>query len=192
MSLYERIGQIASLSFVSSLFIGMTLLFFAVFNDYIYVETYNAVMVIEEKGVIGGWVSQLMLNLQETIIFGIPGLIDILWGIIFLFFVITYLSGAYFTKREGYFSSIALMVYGIMIILFIMTIFTTLSTWFKEEFINVLLPNLAYATPFFNLYLQHIGVVNITLIVIGIILNFVDFDIAGFNIRKQKEEAEVM
>lgn len=185
--LFENTGKLLGLSFVSVIFIGLGLFFYALFNDYIYYQLNLIVLELQGLGLIGSWVDTLMNNYQDTILFLIPNILDLLWVLVFVLFVISFLRSAYYSKREGYFSALGFLTFGIMIILFILSIFVTLTEWFQNEFIAKLMPTLVYATPFFNLYLDNIGLVNTILIVIAIILNFVDLDFANFNNRKEKE-----
>lgn len=186
-NLYENTGKLVSLSFISTLFIGFGLFFYAIFNDYLYYYLNQAVVSLESNGLIGSWVNTLMESMQDNILVLIPNTLDLLWVLAFLLFVIGFLSSAYYTKREGYFSALAFLTYGIMSVLFILGIFTTLSTWFQTEFIGKVMPNLVYTTPFFNLYLANVGLISTLLIALAIILNFVDFELTRFNIRKDAE-----
>lgn len=185
--LYENTGKLLGLAFFSSLFIGMTLFFYAVFNDYVMFSVYEVVQTMEASGVIGSWVATMIVFFQETILFLIPNILDILWAMIFLLFAFNFLQSAYFAKREGYFSALSFLTFGIMVLLFVLSIFITLAQWFQIEFVARVLPTLAYATPLFSFYLSNIGIINTLLIAIAIILNFIDLDISSFRFRKEKE-----
>ena len=186
--LYENTGQLVGLSFFSTIAIGMGLFFYAVFNDYVYYYLNQAVIQLQNTGMLGSWVNDLMNTLQDTVLVLIPNLIDLLWVVTFIIFTFNFLKSAYFSKREGYFSALGFLTFGIMVILFVLSIFVELSTWFQTEFIAKVMPTLLYLTPFFSLYLQNIGLVNTALIFLAIILNFVDLNLTNFNIRKQQEK----
>jgi len=186
--LYENTGQLVGLSFFSTIAIGMGLFFYAVFNDYVYYYLNQAVIQLQNTGMLGSWVNDLMNTLQDTVLVLIPNLIDLLWVVTFIIFTFNFLKSAYFSKREGYFSALGFLTFGIMVILFVLSIFVELSTWFQTEFIAKVMPTLLYSTPFFSLYLQNIGLVNTALIFLAIILNFVDLNLTNFNIRKQQEQ----
>lgn len=186
--LYKNTGQLVTLSFISSILIGLALFFYAVFNDYVYYNLNLAVVSLEDSGLIGGWVNTMMENFQDTILVLIPNTLDLLWVIVFILFAFNFLRSAYFAKREGYLSALSFLTFGIMTILFIMSIFVTLSTWFQTEFVAKLMPTLVYSTPFFSMYLQNIGLVNVILIALAIILNFVDLEMSRFKFRKEAEK----
>jgi len=145
--IFENTGKLVSLSFISSLMIGLGLFFYAIFNDYIYYNLNLVVTTLESNGLLGAWVG-----------------------------------------REGYLSALAFLTYGIMLVLFILSIFVTLSTWFQTEFIARVMPTLIYSTPLFSLYLNNVGLVNTAIIVIAIVLNFVDLELARFKFRKEPEQ----
>ena len=185
--LYENTGTLIGISFFSSIMIGMSLFFYAVFNDYVYYQLNQVVLTLENMGLLGAWVNTLMETLQDTVLVLIPNLLDLLWVITFIVFAFGFLQSAYFAKREGYLSALSFLTFGIMVVLFIMAIFVTLSDWFATEFIAKVMPTLLYSTPFFSLYLNNIGLINTTLIFLAIILNFVDLELAKFNFRKSND-----
>lgn len=187
--LYSNTGQLVGLSFFSMISIGIGLFFYAVFNDYVYYYLNQTVIQLQNLGMLGAWVNALMESYQDTILVLIPNTLDLLWVATFILFAWGFLQSAYYTKREGYLSALSFLTFGIMIILFVMGIFTTLSTWFQTEFIAKVMPTLVYATPFFSLYIQNVGLVNTVLICLAIILNFVDLDLTNFNLRKQQDQA---
>lgn len=187
-TLYKNTGQLVGLSFLSMISVGMGLFFYAVFNDYVYYYLNLAVVQLQSLGLIGAWVNALMENYQDTILVLIPNALDLLWVATFILFAWGFLQSAYYTKREGYLSALSFLTFGIMVVLFVMSIFTTLSDWFQTEFIAKLMPTLVYATPFFSLYLQNVGLVNTILICLAVILNFVDLDLSSFNMRKDKDQ----
>ena len=185
--MYKGIGQITTIAFFSSLIMGLLLFFYSVFTDYMYYPLYEAVSLMQNVGVIGSWVATLMNTLQNDILFKIPTFVDILWLIGFIIFTITFIQASYFTKREGYFSTLAFLTFGIMAVLFVSGIFIQLGDWFTQEFTLAVIPNLAYATPFFTLYLNNAFYINLILIILGVIANFIDLDTINFNQRKEKE-----
>lgn len=186
--LYENTGQLVGLSFFSSIMIGIALFFYAVFNDYVYYNLNQAVLLLQNSGIIGTWVNDLMVTLQSTVLVLIPNLLDLLWVVTFIIFSFSFLKSAYYAKREGYLSALSFLTFGIMVVLFVMGIFVTLSEWFQAEFIAKLMPTLLYSTPFFSMYLNNIGLINTSLIFLAIVLNFVDLELAKFNFRKQNDQ----
>jgi hypothetical protein len=186
-NLYENVGNLVALSFISSISIGLGLFFYAVFNDYVYYNLNIAVTTLESSGLIGEWVNAMMESFQNTILVLLPNTLDLLWAGTFLLFVYSFFQASYYAKREGYFGVLGFMTFGIMGVLFILGIFETLTNWFQTEFIAKVIPTLIYSTPLFNLYISNLGLVNLSIIAIAVVLNFVDLDINKFNFRKNKE-----
>ena len=177
----------ASLCFISSIFVGTGLIIYAVFNDYVFYEIAQVSAELVNQGLMSSLFQNFIEGLQGNILVLIPSTIDWLWATAFVGFVITFLHTSYLSKRETYFSFLKFTTFTIMLILFGMSIFTTLSTWFNDEIINKLMPNLIYATPFFSLYLDNLALVNLIVIGIAIVLNFVDMDLTRFKFRKNAD-----
>ena len=64
----------------------------------------------------------------------------------------------------------------------------SLSAYSQEEFIAKVMPPLLYTTPLFSLYLNNIGLVNTSLIILAIVLNFVDLELSRFRFRKNPDQ----
>lgn len=185
--LYENSKILISLSFASSIAIGMGLFLYSIFTDYLLYELNVVVVALQDANLIGPWVNTFFETFQNDVLVLIPTALDLLWLLGFVTFTIAFLRSAYYTKREGYLSALGFLTFGTMILLFVMTIFITLSTWFQTEFVARVMPTLVYSTPFFSLYLENVGSVNITIICLAIILNFVDLELAKFNFRKSND-----
>lgn len=181
---YKNIWLMCSLSFISSVSVGVSLIFYAFFNDYLLYELASKASDLADAGLISTVFTNFIDGLQGNIVVLIPTIIDWLWCLAFIGFVYSFLSGAYYSKRENYFSFLKFTTVSIMVVLFAMGLFTTLSTWFNTEILLKLLPSLSYVTPFFSLYLDNIALVNMIIISVAIILNFVDLDLAAFRFRK--------
>jgi len=188
---YSNVWLMASLCFVSSIAVGIGLITYAVFNDYVFYELGQVSADLVTQGLMSALFYNFIEGLQGNILVLIPSTIDWLWLIIFVSFVWSFLQNSYVAKRETYYSFLKFTTFSIMIVLFGMSLFTTLSTWFNTEIIGKLLPNLTYATPFFSLYLENLALVNIVIIGLGAILNFVDLDLTRFKFRKDADKQTV-
>lgn len=190
---YSNVWIMASLCFISSVAVGIGLITYAVFNDYVFYEIGQVSADLVSQNLMSSVFNNFIEGLQGNILVLIPSTIDWIWLIIFVGFVWYFLQSSYVAKRETYFSFLKFTTFTIMVVLFGMSIFSTLSTWFNTEIVTKILPNLTYATPFFSLYLDNLALVNIVIIGIGLILNFVDMDLARFKFRKNTdvETAEI-
>ena len=184
--LTDIFGKLIGFSFVSSMILGFALIFLAMYNDYLLAEVDAIYLSFVADGLVGTWVADI-IGLGSEILLAVPTFIDIIWLISFLTLVWVLGESSYNAKREGYFSVISLMTYGIMVLLFISSIFLELATWFNTEIVDKALPTLTTSTPFFSYYLAHAGVFNAIIIVVCILLNVFDFDFATYGARKDKE-----
>ena len=185
-SLTENLGKLISYSLTSTLILGFGLIFIAMIQDNILFEIDAIATTFEAQGLIGSWVLGIFA-LVDDLVLTIPSFLDMIWLIGFLALAWGVGYSSYFSKREGYFSAISLMTYGVLILLFISAWFIELSEWFNTEIVNAVLPALSLSTPFYTYYLAHAGVINAILIVLCILLNVFDFDFATYNSRKDKE-----
>ena len=185
-SLSENLGTLITYSFISTLILGFGLIFTGMIQDYVIFEIDSIAQSFEAEGLIGSWVVDLIES-ADLIILAIPGLLDIIWLIGFLALVWALCESSYYAKREGYFTAVSLLTYGILVLLFLSSFFLELSTWFNEEVLNAVLPALTLSTPFYSYYLTHAGVINAIVIVLCILLNVFDFDFATYGARKDKE-----
>jgi len=146
-SLTENLGKLISYSLTSTLILGFGLIFIAMIQDNIFFEIDAIATTFEAQGLIGSWVLGIFA-LVDDLVLTIPSFLDMIWLI--GFFALAWGVGysSYFSKREGYFSAISLMTYGVLILLFISAWFIELSEWFNTEIVNAVLPALSLSTPF--------------------------------------------
>ena len=183
----NRYMAIVLFSFISTLTLTTTLLLFVIFHDTLFYRLYDISSTLESEGLIKTW----MLNSIEDVInvgSTIPAVLDYLWLASFILMVLVMFKVSYSAKRDGYFSTLAFITYGIMVLLFFGSIISQVSDWYYDIMINGLLKSFNTNIPLFSYYILHQGLINMIIIFICVILNFIDFDMIKFYTRKDKEE----
>jgi len=185
----DRFSKLFIFGFMSSLVLGITIFIFVAFHDYLFVTVYNII----SNMVTASQISATWLTVWEGAITNfnlIIGAIDYLWALSFIYIVISMWTTSYKAKREGYYSIIGFLTFGVLIFLFVGSIFETITHYIYDIFFNAILVNLPVSLTFFDLYIQNFALVNLIIVVIAVVMNFVDFDLANFFSRKDKENLE--
>jgi hypothetical protein len=183
-------ANILGFSIISTLVLGITLFMYVIVHDYI---MYNLYVVIESL-YDGGLLSGLWFATAEATVptlQAIPRMVDILWFASFLMLVWDLVYVSYRTSRRGYFDVLSFASYGIMVFLFILSIFKTVNDWIYDFFFNNLLQNLTVELTFFSFYLEHMFIITTILLLLMLLINFIDFNELKFNQRKQEEKIEI-
>jgi len=185
----DRFSKLFIFGFMSSLILGISIFVFVAFHDYLFVTVYN---IISEM-VASSQISSNWLTVWDGAITNfnlIIGAIDYLWAMSFIYIVISLWTTSYKAKREGYYSIIGFLTFGVLLFLFVGSIFETITHYIYDLFFNAILVNLPVSLTFFDLYIQNFALTNLIIVVIAVVLNFVDFDLANFFSRKDKENLE--
>ncbi len=183
---YNPIGYVLIFSFISVVFLFFSILFFAVLNNYALGELYGLVGTFA----ISGYIPASFVNTADVIASSIPLIlpaIDYMWFGSFVSMIISTLIYSYNRERENYFSILTTLVLGIIIFIYIGSYFIQMTDWFLAEIVVKVLPTLSSYTPIFSWYLDNLAVINIILVVLIMVVNFVDLDFSKFFKRKQEE-----
>ncbi len=182
-------GGIIIFSFISIIFIFLSLLSLGAMNNYGSYELYKLSKEFIANGLMHNAFLSTVESLASTTLTILP-YIDLL----FLFSLISMISGSlvfsYFTKRENYFSIFNFAVFGMMIFVYVGGIFLELTHWFRDEILLKVFPTYSSYLPIFDWYLSNVMVINIILVVACIIANFVHLDLLKFSNRKKDENVE--
>lgn len=164
---------------ISVIVISISMFGYVAYNDYVAYNLYNTALSLRDDGLITQNIVDLgedALNTPRQIL----DYLDLLWIFAFVLLCIEVFTASYNMKRESYFSIFSFLTYGVIIILFIVSIIVNLSEWFYDLFITDLLMGFSLNMPFFTWYLNNTGLVTALIIVICIILNYVDFGFMKF------------
>lgn len=174
-------------SFLSIVFIFLSLFNYAVANDYLFFNLQNLTETMEEEGIVKAGTADLTQSFADDFrTFNLN--IDNLWLIAYTLFISSSLVVAYKTKIEGYFTALGYLFYVMMFILFLLTLFATLTNWFNEEILEAVFPSALIMVPKFYYYLNNIGVFTAVHLAVCLLISLVDFDFTKFYGRRKQEE----
>lgn len=188
----DNIGMIMGLvlifSFLSIFFLSVAILHYATVNDYVLYNMQNATEEMYNQGIVSAdlknWTEQQGEYYRTTNLH-----LDDLWFLIYVGFVLLSIGAAYLVKPINNFGFLTMLFYGIMFLLFILTIMDTLTDWFNQNILLNLLPNVVFEFPKFYYYLDHIGLFSAIHLVVIMVVNVLDFDISKIKGRRKQEEA---
>lgn len=182
-------GAIIIFSFVSIIFIFLSLVSLGAMNNYGSYELYKLSKDFINNGLMHDAFSNTLEVLANTTLDILP-FIDILFLISLISMVGGSLLFSYFAKRENYFSIFNFAIFGIIIFVYIGGIFLELTNWFRDNILLTVFPTYSSFLPIFNWYLDNVMFINIFLIVACVIANFVHLDLLKFNDRKKGESLD--
>lgn len=183
---YEKIFLISINSLLGLFF---SLFLYVAFNDYFFVPMYSIMQDLQTNGIIGSWV----LTVFETFIenaASILMIIDYVWFGAFALVVFNIWRKSYFARRKGYWDVFGFLSFGVLIFMFISSIFETITNYLYDVFFNGILQNLMQNLVFFDFYIANYSLINLLIVIIAVILNIIDLDLSTFMNRKQKENLE--
>lgn len=183
-----KISAIAvAFSFLSIVFIFIALFNYAVANDFLFYELQNITETLQEDGIVSVGTAELTQTFADdfrTFNFNT----DNLWLVSYIIFVSSSLVMAYRTKVEGYFTSFGYLFYIMMFVLFVLTLFSTLTNWFNDQILEAVFPAAVIMVPMFYFYLNHLGTFTAVHLVVCVLVSLVDFDFTKFHGRKKQEK----
>ena len=185
--LVDHLKVICSYNLVSLMFIFSILFIYGIGKDYLLFNIYQVSVTLESMGSSPAWVTPFIVTVSNTADI-LPQYLDIFWLVLTITLFGELILASYYSDREGWFSTLGFMTFGILLLLFMTGLFSTIGTWFSLNFITGIFGAVSYTTPFLNLYLNNLFVVNTLLCVICIIANYIDLDFSGFQNRKQRED----
>jgi len=189
-SFYQGIWALGLFLVISTLVMGTSIVLLVASNDYIFYYVYEATENMVDIGVLGENTLTLIENATNKVM-EVLNYIDFFWVIMFLVFVIDYFKNCYYSRREGYFSVFGFISFGMMAILFLLNLLVTYNNSIYDIFFNKILADVSLNLTFFDFYIQYFQVINLFLIVVGLIINFIPFDFQVFNKRKDNDLQEV-
>ena len=114
------------------------------------------------------------------------GYIDWLLGLVILIFIFVSLAISYKSKEVNYFSWLSILFYGLMFMLFLLSLIGLWTDYFIR-LTNNLLPNFNINLPIFGFYMSKIGVISLLQMAGCLLVNLIDFDFSSIWNRKKKE-----
>jgi hypothetical protein len=183
-------ANILGFSIISTIILGITLFMYVIVHDYIMYNLYQVIQNLYDGGLLSSfWFASAEATVPT--LQAIPTMIDILWFASFLLLIWDMVYVSYKTSRRGYFDVLSFVSYGIMVFLFLLSIFKTVNDWIYDFFFNSLLQNLTVELTFFSFYLDNMFIITTILLLVMILINFIDFNELKFTQRKQEEKIEI-
>lgn len=189
-SFYQGLWTLGLFLVISTLVMGTSIVLLVASNDYIFYNVYEATENMVDIGVLGSDTLTFIENATDKVM-EVLKYIDFFWVIMFLVFVIDYFKNCYYSRREGYFSVFGFISFGMMAILFLLNLLVTYNNSIYDIFFNKILGDVSLNLTFFDFYIQYFQQINLFLIVVGLIINFIPFDFQVFNKRKDNDLQEV-
>lgn len=183
---YKNLWTLGIYYILSTVFVGLSILFIVITNDNIVYQFYEICDDLVTSGVMNSGILAFIEGVA-TVVVGMLSYVDKFWLISFLVFVICYLQSSYHAKREGYLSIFGFISFGIMATLFVFNLLVTYNQSIYNLLFNFILSGVSTELIFFSLYMENFQIVNLILICLGLIVNFVPFDIAVFRNRKKED-----
>jgi hypothetical protein len=182
------VGWILVITFILTILTSTYLITAVAYNDYVIVELQTFTEDFESKGYIPSEAVDLSDDLGESYQVWIYNS-NRIFILMYVIFFVESLVLAYFTKRVNYFSFFGILLYGIMILLFLMSIFLNLSKWFLNDFLAKLIPPTLTIIPSFAWFLNYSGIILAVQLGLCLLINQLDLDLARLLSRKQKERS---
>jgi len=183
---YEKYTTLLFFSIASTLALGTALFMYVIAHDYIFITFYNIISDLVSNGTMSSnWLTPFDVFIQQAS--SVVGLMDYIWLAVFIALVTELFVSSYKSEREGYPAIFGFLFYGTVIFLFISSIFETITGYIYNIFFNSILTNLSSQVLFFNFYIAHYSLINLIIVVICVILNFIDFNFMQYNNRKAGE-----
>ena len=187
--LIERLKIICSYNLISLVFVFSILLVYGIGKDYLLFNIYEIAVSLESAGTIANWVSPFIVTISNTADI-LPQYLDVLWLVLTVTLFGELIIASYYSDREGWFSTLGFLTFGILAFLFMTGVFSLIGNWFALNFITGLFGAISYTTPLLTFYLNNLFVVNTLVCVICIVANYIDLDFSGFENRKQRESLQ--
>ena len=172
--------------FIGTFFVYGSFLLYALLNDYAFFELDQVAVAFNNSGMINDQIYPAISDTFTTATI-FPAYLDYFFLASFIYMIVGMFMISYKTRRQGYFEFLAVLTYGMMFIMFILSLVVTFSVWFRDDIILAVLPTISLSLPFFSYYLENVGLINFIVILICLILNFVDLDMSKFKSRKDKD-----
>lgn len=187
-SLPQIFGFIMVFSFVSTVFVFIAFLNIGITNDYILFNVQEVVDDLENTSIISNNTRTELQSIGDTYT-SFNFHLDDLWFFSYVAFFVSSVAVAYHAKKQNNFQFLGMMFYGVMVILFGVTIFSTLALWFRDNILLAIMPSVTLVMPKYYFYLENVGIFSAIHIVICMVINMMDLDFSKIISREKQEKA---
>jgi hypothetical protein len=187
--LIENLKVVFSYNLISLFFVFSILFVYGIGKYYLLHGIYEIAVSFESSGTSASWVSGFISTMANSADI-LPQFLDLFWLLLTISLFTELIIASYYAEREGWLSTLGFLTFGILFFLFMTGIFSLIGDWFRVNFIEGLFGSISYTTPFLNFYLNNLAIINILVVVICVIANFIDLDLSGFSTRKDRENIQ--
>jgi len=186
-------GYVAIISLLSMVFLFFGVLLWAINNDYVISTLVEVSADLVSNDII---TNTTYSNIDSTasVHAGYISYFDNIWFLVYLIFVGSTISIAYFSSRESDFSFLGMLFYGSLFFLFMVFIINSITDWFSAELLYNLIPNLEGEFPKFDIIMNNIGLISLIHFAVLIFANYLDLDLGNSkgNASSTDKEDEVL
>lgn len=186
MNYRDVLGYVALFGLVSMISLIFVVSIWGVNNDYVLWELNEFAKTAESDGLIKTNIMNAVDSTAESHM-QLSAYFDWYWLLSYILFVGSSIGIAYYSKDEDEFSFLGMLFYGTMIMLFIFSVGSVLTSWLGLHVLYSILPNLEAVMPKFNYWVSNAGLFTFIHLLVCIVANKVDLRISQ-NIRKRGEE----
>ena len=183
---FGAIELIVIFSFISIILVFVALLIVGFINNYALQKLVSLSGEFVSNGFMDSFFYDIIVNTVDNYA-QIINYLDYIWFGAFISMVASTFVFSYFRKRQSYFSMFTMITLGIIIITYIGGIIIQVTNWFNAEILLKVFPDFNNLMPIFAWYLSNMAIINLILIAINILLNFIDLDLIKFNTRKKDD-----
>jgi len=172
----EVFGYIAIFSLVGIMVLTMSVFLWAFGNDYVLYEVYNASTSLETQNIIDNETVASISAVGDDYS-GLVGFFD--WGFVLLYvtFFLSTIMVSYFSREADYFEFLNSLFWGTMVLLFIISIVTTITNWWVSDILYKMIPNLEDNLVKFDWINTYIGILSFIQFIICLFANRMYFRI---------------
>jgi hypothetical protein len=188
-ALFVIVPILIGFSFLSIFYITMGLISYGIINDNILSPVQDVADSMEASGYIrAGLAMQIQTWASDFLV--TSTYIDQLWLMAYIVFIFSTILYCYKSKPQNYFSLLTILFYGVMLILFLLSIVVQVVLWFNDNFTQRLFDNITPTLPMFGYWLAHIGIFYLIHILVCIIAMNINLNLTDFGKRKDAERID--
>ena len=186
-------GYVAIISLISMVFLFLTVLLWAVNNDYVIATLVDVSSDLASNNVITNTTYD-NIDATASVHAGYISYFDNIWFMVYMVFIGSTVTIAYFSSKETDFSFLGMLFYGSLFFLFMVFIINSITDWFSAELLYNLIPNLEGQFPKFDIIMNNIGLISLLHFVVLILTNYLDLDFGNSkgNAPSTDKEDEVL
>ena len=179
-SLGEIFATIMVFGLFSVISLAVVAFIWGVNHDYILFEFYKVAETFNASGQISASSFNQIDKLvgEDLIVFNY---LDLFWLLSFIIFFVGSIVTSRFVKEESDITFLTASFYGVMILLFGLSIVGLITNWFAEEVLYSVMPMLVNLMPKMQFYLNNIGLISTIQFVLCLFANKINLEKLGLN-----------